>query len=163
MSRATRILGIDPGLQTTGWGIIEKEGSSLRYVGAGIIRPEKDLPLYQRLTELHEGIQNVLKQWTPDEAAIEETFVTANGASTLKLGQARGAILLSLSMAGFPVYEYAATQVKKTVTGKGRAEKQQVTRMVHYLLPGCDVTQPDAADALAIAICHGSHANLLLA
>ncbi len=154
------VLGIDPGLQRTGWGIINKQGTALRYIASGLIQPNAKAPLPERLAALHDGIQQVTSQFGPDCAAIEETFVSVNGASTLKLGQARGAILLSLAISTLPVSEYAATLVKKTIVGVGRAEKQQVGLMVRHLLPGCDVTQADEADALAIAICHAGHTNL---
>ncbi len=154
----TLILGIDPGLQRMGWGIIHQQGNSLRYIASGLVKPDDSKsPLYQRLLQLHEGIRQILTTHQPDVAAIEETFVTANGASTLKLGQARGAIILSLAQHGLHVHEYAALLVKKTLVGVGRAEKEQVALMVRHLLPGCQVTQPDEADALAVAICHASH------
>ena len=152
-----RILGIDPGLRCTGWGVIEKQGSQLSFIAAGTVESNAKESLDFRLQELHDGLQAVLDAYAPDEVAIEETFVTANGASTLKLGQARGALMLTASLNQLPIHEYAATLVKKTVVGVGRAEKNQVTQMVKHLLPGSNITQPDAADALAIAICHSSH------
>lgn len=152
-----RILGIDPGLQRTGWGVVEKQGTRLSFVAAGVIASSPKAALDTRLQELHEGLRSVIQAHVPDEAAVEETFTTANGASTLKLGQARGALLLTVALHRLPVHEYAATLVKKTVVGVGRAEKHQVIQMVSYLLPGCGVDQPDAADALAVAICHSSH------
>lgn len=153
----TRIVGIDPGLRCAGWGVIDVQGNHLTYVASGIIRPDSKAELAARLHTLHERIQQVMLVHAPDEAALEETFVSVNGSSTLKLGQARGALLLSLSLAGLRVSEYSATKVKKSVVGVGRAEKGQVGMMVRQLLPGCDVSQPDEADALAIAICHASH------
>lgn len=153
----TRILGIDPGLQCTGWGVIDVQGNALTYVASGIIKPPTRIAFAERLQKLHERIQQVVHVHKPGEAAIEETFVNVNGASTLKLGQARGALLLSLALAHLPISEYSATKVKKSVVGVGRAEKGQVGMMVRQLLPGCDVSQPDEADALAIAICHTSH------
>jgi crossover junction endodeoxyribonuclease RuvC len=155
-----RILGIDPGLRCTGWGIVDKQGSQLRFVGAGIVQSSPKAELYHRLMELSEGLHAVIAAHHPDVGAIEETFATANGASTLKLGQARGALILTMSQQGLPVHEYAATLVKKTVVGVGRAEKGQVIHMVRHLLPGSNVEQSDAADALAVAICHSSHATL---
>ncbi|MCI5049304.1 MAG: crossover junction endodeoxyribonuclease RuvC [Rickettsiales bacterium] len=161
---ARKILGIDPGLQKTGWGIIESNNNSLRFIDCGIIRPNTKQPLASRLLTLHQELQVIISTYTPSEAAIEETFVSVNGASTLKLGQARGALLLSLSSAHLPVSEYAATLVKKTVTGVGRAEKGQVGMMVQTLMPQArerlQTAGEDALDALAIAICH-SHSNTL--
>jgi crossover junction endodeoxyribonuclease RuvC len=155
----TRILGIDPGLQRTGWGIIDKVGNNLSFVAAGVITSKSKETLDQRLQELHDGIIAAVAAYHPHVAAVEETFVSVNGASTLKLGQARGAILLTLSLANLAVYEYAATKVKKTVTGVGRAEKHQVIHMMKILLPGSDINQPDAADALAVAICHANYSR----
>lgn len=152
-----RILGVDPGLQRTGWGMVEVEGNRLRYIACGVITSKADWALADRLKVLHDGLLQVVALHKPCEAAIEETFVTANGVSTLKLGQARGTALVTLAIAGLPVAEYAATQVKKSIVGAGRAEKSQVAFMVSRLLPGADVKQADATDALAIAITHHSH------
>jgi crossover junction endodeoxyribonuclease RuvC len=151
-----RILGVDPGLQRTGWGVIDVTGNRLVYVGCGVVASKADWALADRLKALHDGLMGVVARFAPQEAAIEETFVTANGVSTLKLGQARGAALVTLALAGLPVAEYAATQVKKSVVGAGRAEKSQMAFMVARLLPGADVKQADATDALAIAITHNS-------
>jgi len=160
------ILGIDPGLVKTGWGIISVRGSELRFIGCGTIKPDTSLPLAERLRVLNQSLRTVIQEHAPTEAAIEETFVTANGASTLKLGQARGALLLTLAQENLPVSEYAATLVKKTVTGVGRAEKSQMGMMVKTLLPQAkDLLQTageDALDALAVAICH-SHTNVKIA
>ncbi len=158
-----RILGIDPGLQKTGWGIIISHHNSLKYVACGTIKPAAKAPLAERLGALNKELERVIQTYRPQQAAIEETFVTANGASTLKLGQARGALILSLSLAGLPVAEYAATQVKKTITGVGRAEKGQIGMMVRTLLPQArakleDVGE-DALDALAVALCHARFSN----
>lgn len=153
------ILGIDPGLQRTGWGIIEQTGNRLRFVGSGVIAGNNALALADRLLVLHYGIDEVIKRYIPHECAVEETFINTNAASSLKLGHARGALLLTASMARLPVYEYAATLVKKSVVGVGRAEKNQVETMVKHLLPGCTITGSDAADALAVAICHAGHAR----
>lgn len=152
-----RILGIDPGLQHTGWGVIEQIGNRLKYVGCGVITAKSDMPLASRLLVLHQGMQAVIAEYSPEECAIEETFVNSNALSSLKLGHARGALMLTAGMAGLPVYEYAATLVKKSVVGVGRAEKNQVEVMVKHLLPGCIITGSDAADALAVAICHAGH------
>lgn len=158
------ILGIDPGLNKTGWAVIEKRGNALRYLDCGTIRPAATLALAQRLFVLNDELQRVIHRHRPHQAAIEETFVNVNGASTLKLGQARGAILLSLSLGGLPVAEYAATKVKKSLTGVGRAGKDQVAMMVQTLLPqareAIAAAGEDAQDALAIAICHAHHGQL---
>ena len=153
------ILGVDPGLQRTGWGIIRKEGSSLKYLDSGTLVSDGKLPLAKRLVQLHDALLEIITHHKPDAAAIEETFVNVNPVSTLKLGQARGALLMTLSLAGLEVHEYAATQVKKTVVGVGRAQKEQVQMMVGMLLPASKgkVQGADAADALAIAICHAHH------
>lgn len=148
------LIGLDPGLQTTGWGVIEAEGSRLRHVAHGAVRSRAADPISDRLAQLYEGLEAVLALHRPAAAAVEETFVTANGQSTLKLGQARGVVLLVAARAGLPVAEYAARYVKKAIVGTGGAEKRQVHAMVERLLPGCRVSGTDAADALAIAIAH---------
>lgn len=155
-----RILGVDPGLVKTGWGIIDYHNGALSYVAAGTIAPPPKDGLAGRLLCLHEEIHGVIERYRPQAAAVEETFVNVNAASTLKLGNARGAILLSLAVAGLPVAEYAALLVKKSVVGVGRAEKGQVGMMVKTLLPKCDATGADAFDALAIAICHAHQAQV---
>lgn len=152
-----RVLGLDPGLRVTGWGVIEAEGNRLRHVADGVVRSDDKLSLAERLAQLHVGVAMVIAQWKPAEAAAEETFVNMNPSSTLKLGQARGVVLLAPAMAGLHVGEYAPSMVKQAVVGTGRAAKEQVGAMVRTLLPGCLVTSPDAADALAVAICHAHH------
>ncbi|HEY0291776.1 MAG TPA: crossover junction endodeoxyribonuclease RuvC [Hansschlegelia sp.] len=152
-----RILGVDPGLRRTGWGVIVSEGSRLSFVAAGVIKPDDKLDLARRLAALHEGLTIVLAEHTPDEAAVEETFVNTNASATLKLGQARGIAMLVPALAGVPVAEYAPNLIKKTVVGAGHAEKRQIQAMIAVLLPKSQVTSPDAADALAIAICHAQH------
>jgi crossover junction endodeoxyribonuclease RuvC len=152
-----RVLGLDPGLRTTGWGVIEMNGHHLRYVADGVVRSDDRLSLAERLVQLHQGVRDLVLQWTPDEAAVEQTFVNKNPESTLKLGQARGAVLLAPALAGLRVGEYAPAQVKQAVVGTGRAAKEQVGMMVRTLLPNCLTTQSDAADALAVAICHAHH------
>lgn len=152
-----RVLGLDPGLRVTGWGVVDVDGNRLRHVADGIVRSDERLSLAERLTQLHRGVLAVIAQWQPQEAAVEQTFVNKNPESTLKLGQARGVILLAPALAGLPVGEYAATLVKQSVVGTGRAAKDQVGMMVRTLLPGCMVESPDAADALAVAICHSHH------
>lgn len=153
----TVLLGVDPGLTRTGWGIIRIHGNQLSYVACGVIKPPVELPLAGRLRVLHDGLQRVIDDHKPQEGAVEETFVNKSGSSTLKLGQARGGLLLTLSLNDLPVYEYTATLVKKSVVGTGHAEKAQVAMMVQTLLPasrGDKAVTADAADALAVAICH---------
>ena len=150
-----RILGLDPGLRHTGWGIIDKEGSKLKFVAAGVVNPDTTLDLAERLAELHGCLRKIITQWCPDEAAVEETFVNKNPTSTLKLGQARGVVLLAPAIHGIKVAEYTPNQIKKMVVGAGHAEKSQVDLMVHTLLKDVpDKMPPDASDALAIALCH---------
>jgi len=151
-----RLIGFDPGLRLTGWGVIEVDGNRLRHVAHGVIKVSVEGSLASRLDNLFEGVVAALAAHKPDEAAVEETFVNVNPASTLKLGQARGVVLLAPARAGLPVYEYAANLVKKSVVGAGHADKRQVAMMVGRLLPGVTATA-DAADALAIAICHAHH------
>lgn len=151
-----KLLGLDPGLRVTGWGVIEVMDNRLRHIADGAVTSDADDPLAVRLAALYDGVAAVIAQYAPDAAAVEETFVNRNPASTLKLGQARGVVLLAPARAGLPVYEYAANLVKKSVTGAGHADKQQIAMMVGRLLPGVDATQ-DAADALAVAICHAHH------
>jgi len=154
-----RILGLDPGLRHTGWGIIDVAGNRLTHVADGVAHAAVDQPLANRLSALFRQILAVLEQFRPDEAAVEETFVNKNPASTLKLGVARGVVLLAPAERGLPVAEYSANMVKKSVVGAGHAEKEQVQLMVRRLLPGCAIAKPDAADALAVAICHAHHAG----
>ena len=149
-----RIVGIDPGLRRTGWGVIDVEGNAVRFVASGTIRPDETLPLARRLAAVHDGLREVLAEWRPDEAAVEETFVNKDARATLKLGQARGVAMLVPALAGLPVGEYAPNQVKKTVIGVGHAGKGQVAMMVKVLMPKASFDSEDAADALAIAICH---------
>ncbi|MBV9559354.1 MAG: crossover junction endodeoxyribonuclease RuvC [Bradyrhizobium sp.] len=152
-----RILGIDPGLRRTGWGVIEAEGNQLRFLGCGSVEPNDDLPLASRLLAIHEGLAGVLGDYRPAEAAVEQTFVNKDGVATLKLGQARGVAMLAPAMFGISVAEYAPNQVKKTVVGAGHADKNQVLVMLKMLLPKAEPQSPDAADALAIAITHAHH------
>ncbi|MBV8938369.1 MAG: crossover junction endodeoxyribonuclease RuvC [Alphaproteobacteria bacterium] len=153
----TRILGIDPGLQRTGWGVVTAVGPQLSFVAGGIIATRADLPLATRLHHLHCGLMEIAEAHTPEVAAVEETFVNMNSASSLKLAQARGAMLLSLSLSALPVHAYAANLIKKSVVGTGHAGKDQVEVMVRLLLPGCKALPPDAMDALAVAITHAHH------
>jgi crossover junction endodeoxyribonuclease RuvC len=151
-----RLLGLDPGLRLTGWGVIDVEGNRLRHVAHGVVKVAADRPLAVRLNEIFEGVAAVILAQQPEEAAVEETFVNVNPASTLKLGQARGVVMLAPARSGLPVFEYAATLVKKSVVGTGHADKHQIAMMVGRLLPGVEATA-DAADALAVAICHAHH------
>jgi len=152
-----RLLGLDPGLRHTGWGVIEVDGVHLRYLADGAVDSDGRLDLARRLVQLHDGLAAVLAAWRPDEAAVEETFVNKNPASTLKLGVARGVVLLAPAERGIPVFEYATNLVKKSVVGVGHADKAQVQMMVKRLLPGA-ASGADACDALAVAICHAHHA-----
>ena len=154
-----RILGIDPGLQKRGWGIIESEGNRLTFIACGLIRTQAAMPLYARLATLDDGLGKVLSLWQPTQAAIEETFMNNNAASALKLGQARGACIVAVARGGLTVHEYAANLVKKSIVGTGHATKAQIGLMVKTLLPKCGKTAEDEADALAIAICHAHHAQ----
>jgi crossover junction endodeoxyribonuclease RuvC len=151
-----RLIGLDPGLRLTGWGVIEVDGNRLRHVAHGVVRVPTAGTLAERLRALFDGVAAIVEEQRPIEAAVEETFVNANPLSTLKLGQARGVVMLAPARAGLPVFEYATNLVKKSVTGAGHAEKHQVAMMVGRLLPGIDATA-DAADALAVAICHAHH------
>ena len=153
----TRILGIDPGLQHTGWGIITHQKNQLSFMDCGVVHSDPKLPTPARLKQIHDGLQQVMALHRPEEAAVEETFINKNAASSLKLGHARGAILLSLSLAGITVHEYSANLVKKSVVGKGHADKLQVAMMVKVLLPTSAAKSADAADALAVAITHAHH------
>ncbi len=152
--KAIRIIGIDPGLRSTGWGIIEVLGSRLAYVACGLVRSNEKASLAERLRQLHDGLAEVILGHAPGEAAVEETFVNRDPQSALKLGQARGIALLAPARAGLPVAEYAANLIKKTVVGSGHAEKAQIAMMVKFLLPNSEAKSPDAADALAVAITH---------
>ena len=161
MTATLRVLGLDPGLRHTGWGVIDVAGNRLTHVADGVVHAPVDLPLAERLVALFRQVIEVLERFRPDEAAVEETFVNKNANSTLKLGVARGVVLLAPAERGLPVSEYSANQVKKSVVGAGHAEKSQVELMVRRLLPGCTAVKADAADALAVAICHAHHAATL--
>jgi crossover junction endodeoxyribonuclease RuvC len=153
---AVRILGIDPGLNRTGWGIIESEGNRLRHIAHGVVGSDPDDALSIRLSSIYSELAKIIVTWAPEEAAVEEVFVNKNPGSTLKLGMARGVCLLAPAMTGLKVAEYAANLVKKSVVGTGHADKTQVAMMVGVLLPGTKA-KADAADALAVAICHAHH------
>jgi crossover junction endodeoxyribonuclease RuvC len=156
-SPMARLLGIDPGLRFTGWGVIEADGNRLRHIADGVIATDSASSVPVRLKALHDALVALMAQYRPDEAAIEETYVNRNGTATLKLGYARGVALLAPALAGIPVIEYGAKSVKLAVVGTGGAQKEQVQMMVRHLLPGGAVRRADAADALAVAICHAHH------
>lgn len=157
MAETIRIIGIDPGLRRTGWGIVEACGNSLRFLGAGTIRSDDKADLASRLCQLHDGLAGIVHAERPDEAAVEQTFVNKDATATLKLGQARGVAMLVPALAGLPVSEYAPNAVKKTVIGVGHGDKRQIHMMVKVLMPRATFDSDDAADALAIAICHAHH------
>jgi len=153
-----RVLGVDPGLRTMGWGVIEVAGSRISHVGNGLCRSE-GTDLGARLLSLHRQLTDIVQRFAPDTAAVEQTFVNKDGAGTLKLGQARGIAMLVPAQAGLRIGEYAPNTVKKTVVGVGHADKAQIDHMVRLQLPGIAIAGPDAADALAIALCHAHHAR----
>ena len=153
-----RVIGIDPGLRNLGWGVIDVAGSRLAHVANGICHSDgADGDLAVRLLSLHAQLTEVLRTWEPEAAAVEHTFVNKDAVATLKLGQARGIALLVPAQAGLTVGEYAPNAVKKTIVGVGHAAKAQIDHMIRLHLPGVQITGPDAADALAIAICHAHH------
>lgn len=157
MGEAIRIIGIDPGLRRTGWGIVESLGNSLRFVASGTVRSDDKAALAVRLCQLHDGLAEILHAAMPQEAAVEQTFVNKDAAATLKLGQARGIAMLVPARAGLVVAEYAPNAVKKAVIGVGHGDKKQIHMMVKVLMPKATFDSDDAADALAIAICHAHH------
>nr|WP_294513981.1 crossover junction endodeoxyribonuclease RuvC [uncultured Rhodopila sp.] len=158
-----RLLGIDPGLRFTGWGLIDVDGNRLRHIADGVIATDSDHSVPDRLKMLHDALMALLVLHKPNEAAVEETYVNRNGAATLKLGYARGVALLTPALAGIKVTEYPAKTVKMAVVGTGGAEKEQVAMMVRRLLPGATLRRADASDALAVAICHAHHRSSRLA
>ena len=162
MGRPIRILGIDPGLRRTGWGMIAIEGNRLMFLACGSVPTLDDAALALRLLAIHDGLQRVVAEHVPDEAAVEATFVNKDASATLKLGQARGIAMLVPAIAGLPVAEYAPNLVKKTIIGVGHGDKAQIRMMLGVLLPKADPRTHDAADALAIAITHAHHRQSLL-
>ncbi|MDF7674274.1 crossover junction endodeoxyribonuclease RuvC [Acetobacteraceae bacterium ESL0709] len=150
----TRLIGLDPGLRFMGWGVIEAEGNRLSHIADGVLATDSAESVPQRLCVLHDGLKELIERFAPAEAAIEETYVNRNGASTLKLGYARGVALLVPALLGVSVSEYGAKSVKRSIVGTGAATKEQVTMMVKRLLPGAVIKRADASDALAVAICH---------
>jgi crossover junction endodeoxyribonuclease RuvC len=153
------ILGLDPGLQHTGWGVVRQDGSRLSHIADGVVSTSPADGLALRLLALHRGLAEVLARYAPDAAAVEHTYVNRNPGAALKLGQARGIAMLAPALAGIPVAEYQAMEVKRAVVGHGHAEKLQVQHMVKLLLPGATFRRADAADALAVAICHAHHSS----
>jgi len=160
--QAIRILGIDPGLRRTGWGVIACAGNALSFLACGAVETSERASLAARLVAIHDGLAKVVDDFRPDEAAVENTFVNKDGSATLKLGQARGIAMLIPARAGIPVSEYAPNLVKKTIVGAGHGEKKQIRMMIGVLLPKADPASDDAADALAIAVCHAHHRTSLL-
>ncbi len=158
MANVIRILGLDPGLRRTGWGVVAVDGARLSWVAHGVIAPDEKMPFAERLLALFDGVAEIIAAHAPHEAAVEETFMTANGSSTLKLGHARAASLIAPAKAGLPVAEYSAKEVKKAVVGTGGADKDQVAFMIARILPAAGGPTADAADALAVAVAH-AHAR----
>lgn len=159
-AHAIRILGIDPGLRRTGWGAIACKGNAVTFLGAGTVASDASDSLAERLAALHAGLTAIIDELGPHEAAVEQTFVNRDASATLKLGQARGVALLAPAQVGIPVSEYAPNQVKKTVIGVGHGDKKQIRVMVKVLLPKAEFDSDDAADALAIALCHAQHRSV---
>jgi crossover junction endodeoxyribonuclease RuvC len=157
MQEIIRIIGIDPGLRHTGWGIVGTQSNKLSFIASGTIDTDSTAPLAERLKALHDGLLQIMQSQLPDEAAVENTFVNRDGAATLKLGQARGICMLVPALAGLRVAEYFPNLVKKSVVGAGHADKVQIRAMVKLLLPRAEFKSEHAADALAIAICHAHH------
>ena len=153
-----RVIGLDPGLRRTGWGVIETDGTRLSHVANGVVESDQSLDLARRLVQIEAGLRDVLATYRPAEAAVEATLANKNAGSTLKLGVARGVVLLTPAREGLPVTEYLPMIVKKAVVGTGHASKEQVQAMVGHLLPAVKIANADAADALAVAICHSHHA-----
>jgi crossover junction endodeoxyribonuclease RuvC len=162
VAQAIRILGIDPGLRRTGWGLIEADGNRLIHVACGSVATSDKAALAERLLAIHDGLMSVIETYRPHEAAVEQTFVNANAAATLALGQARGIAVLVPARAGLSVAEYAPNVVKKTVVGAGHGDKAQVRMMIGVLLPKAEPQSEDAADALAIAVTHAHHRTSFL-
>lgn len=157
MSNTIRLIGIDPGLRRTGWGVIDCKGTGISYIADGTEKSDANLSLAERLLQLHERLSAVLGEWRPEEAAVEQTFVAKGASSTLKLGHARAIALLVPAQSGIPVAEYAPNLVKKSVVGVGHADKTQIRAMIGVLLPRCKPDSDDSADALAVAITHAHH------
>lgn len=159
MAETIRIIGIDPGLRRTGWGVIDLSGNRFQFVAAGTISSDVRRNLASRLCQLHEGLSEIVHRFMPHEAAVEHVFVNKDATATLKLGQARAVALLVPAQANLPVFEYAPNKVKKSVIGVGHGDKEQIHMMVKVLLPRAEFDSSDAADALALAVCHSMHRN----
>lgn len=157
MADVIRILGIDPGSAATGWGVIDISGSKLSFVASGVVRPPRGAARGEALAAIFTALRDLIGTHSPHEAAVEETFVNANPRDALVLGQARGVALLAPALAGLPVSEYATNRIKKSVVGQGHADKTQVQAMIRVLLPAAGLQSADAADALAVAVCHAHH------
>lgn len=151
------ILGIDPGLIKTGWGVIRKIDNQIKYIASGAIKTDPKLPLSERLKNIYTKVNELIQIYKPEEFSIEETFVNVNPLSSLKLGHARGVAILAAALNNIPVFEYSPNLIKKTVTGAGKAEKQQMVAMIRYIFPGIEIKTEDEADSLCIAICHCNH------
>lgn len=151
------IIGIDPGLIKTGWGVINKIDNQIKYIASGTIFTDSKLPMSERLLNIYKNVDELIKKYQPENFSIEETFVNNNPISSLKLGHARGVAILAASMNNIPVFEYSPNLIKKTLTGAGKAEKQQMVAMVKYIFPGITIKTEDEADSLCIAICHCNH------
>jgi crossover junction endodeoxyribonuclease RuvC len=162
MGGPIRILGIDPGLRRTGWGVLDVAGNRLTFVACGSVETSDRAPLAERLVAIHDGLKRVIDEFTPHEAAVEATFVNKDANATLKLGQARGIALLVPGQAGLGVAEYAPNVIKKSIVGAGHGDKAQVRMMIGVLLPRADPQSDDAADALAIAVTHAHHRQSLI-
>lgn len=154
-----RILGLDPSLSSTGWGIIEVENNRVKYIADGFIPTDTKAPIEERLNEINKVLREVIEAYKPDEASIEQVFLNSNPTSTIKLGMARGVVIMTPAQYGISVTEYEPNKVKKAVVGVGKAEKSQVETMVKILLPGCKPKNNDSSDALAIALCHFQYRN----
>lgn len=158
-----RIIGLDPGLRKTGWGIIDSMGNNIKYVAHGVIEVKEKDDLAKRLSKIFTLLSNVVEQWRPEEACVEETFINVNPSSTLKLGQARGIAMVVPALKGLTVAEYAPNKIKKSIVGAGHADKAQVMMMIQHLLPTCGGLTADSADALAAAICHAHYRTTRIA
>ena len=160
MNEVIRVFGIDPGSTATGWGVVDCAGARLSYVASGVIRPKRGAARAEKLAHIFTNLVDLLETHRPGETAVEETFVNASPKDALVLGEARGVALAAPSSIGLPVAEYAANTIKKSVVGRGHADKTQVQAMVKVLLPACGAPKPDEADALAVAICHAHHGGV---
>jgi crossover junction endodeoxyribonuclease RuvC len=155
-----KIIGIDPALRKTGWAIIQNNNNSLKFIASGTIKTNDKESISDRLSDLHYQLAEIIENYHPEEAAIEETFINNNSLSSLKLGQARGAIIVTCAIFDLKIAEYASTNVKKSISGIGRADKNQIAQMVKYLMPKAKFNSSDESDAISIAICHNNHRKL---